>query len=443
MQTAVSRRGFLFWLIYSGIHSAFIFWYRRRRQKRLEVKIKCLRLLLDGYILVDSINPSSKEIAWIYSILPQLSNHWQKVHGEKININDSSSWPCPVNGVSYESNLTTADQTLYPKLFSNNLEIQNLISYLFDDSVRFDMQSTSFFHSLAIFFEYLWNGNKNIIVLSGNDHGWNLINWQQSKFPSGHPVSNKTHIDGGEAFHYKQGLPISTSTATAIYNMKIIDADSSSVLISNVPKLQARLSILSMLLWQIAIIFYCDTPGDLSIEEGVTGFFKGSHIPILHSLHRFMYTSYSSLPNTSEHIPSVVDYTTFATAIKQFGEFTKSDRLEQHSIPDGKALLCFGPVAHTLMWCTKAMRCMPRSMQNAKILGDRSKLFSTDTLVEMAMRINPQSLIGRLADDPETFLSYARNELNNLCEEKMDILHESEMLKRDSNFLFERFTKSV
>mmetsp|Transcript_25039 Transcript_25039/g.35967 ORF Transcript_25039/g.35967 Transcript_25039/m.35967 type:complete len:457 (-) Transcript_25039:3399-4769(-) len=450
-------QGLLWWLLYSGSHSAFIALQRKKRQKRLELKRKCLRFLLDGYILVDSINPSSKKRAWIYSILPQLCNHWLKVHSDKFNIQDSTSWPCPINGVSYESNLTAADQIQYPKLLSSNNEIQSIIIYLFDDddkssSVRFDFKSSWFVQSvvsnLKTLFGSLWASQENLILLSGNNHGWNLINWKQSIFPAGQPIPNKAHIDGGEAFHYKQGLPINASTAMAIYDMKRTETGCD-------VNLQARLSILSMLMWQISIIFYCDTPGDLTIEEGVTGFYRGSHFPILHSLHRYMHTYFSTLSNsTDDNIPSVIDYTTFAAAIKQFGVFTQTDRLQQHEIPDGKALLCFGPVAHTLMWSTKAMcnNLMPRSMQNAKILGDRSKLSSTHSLLELVNKIKPQSLIGRLADDPEAFLSYATKELNDMKHEEdgymsfhdsdRDISHELEILKRDSDFLYERFRKS-
>ena len=420
--------------------------------------MNAIRLLTHGYIKIDSITPSEKKRIWDTVILPQLSAHWATVHNDlNFNLYSELSWPRPENGTSYSSNLTNAIQKEYPKLFSTNFDVQAIISYLIDErlqAVSFGEQThwkLRLLRSSNSTFSLLCYALKGLLLfpptspvpvttlnLHGNDHGWNLINWPQSHHPSGTPVPSKAHIDGGECFYYKRGLPVDAATYaeilrqasspsiydddgdntegssaedSAVDNTK--DSGSSSAEDSAVESIACRrrrhrLSILSMLMWQIAIIFYCDTPGDLTSPEGATGFYTGSHWAIVDALNRIA-DQHDNLTSPAA-AAVVVEYADFTKGIKLYGS-SRSNRLTQPAIADGQALLCLGQVAHTLMWATKPMlqaaagQAMPRSIQNAKVTAGKELLLQQVAVIRAARQVDRRhSLLAQFAEDPRGLL---------------------------------------
>ena len=425
-------------------HSAYI-WYNDWRNKELRrLKKKAMLFLLKGYTIVDSIPPSTKKYLWYSEILPQLKLHWISNHKE-FQLHEVLKWPKPADGTSYESNLTRAIQSNFPKLFSTNYEVQALVSILFDSNIcsllcgrrihwRLMLLTSPINFLMSIF-------DQSVMKIQGNDHGWNLINWPQSDKCSGQPIPLKAHIDGGERFHYKRGIPVDPNTFSKIQK----EIDLSSYTGTEKQKYRHRLTILSMLFWQIAIMFYCDTPGDLGPEEGATGFYPESHWAIVDALNRIIDDRPldSSPIFESEKTSSVIiNYSDFTRVIKLYGtEF--ADRLRQETIPDGKALLCFGLVAHTMMWATKPMMVakdntsepapMPRSIQNSKITGPLDHAMD---IIQIVKTIKSDSLIARFAEDPRALLESILKEVDDM-EGQSDI---TGFLQKESDFIYSQLT---
>lgn len=155
-----------------------------------------------------------------------------------------------------------------------------------------------------------------------------------------------------------------------------------------------------MLMWQLGVIFFCDTPGDLGEEEGATGFYPGTHISILEAILR--------RDRSGADIP--IDFDHFREAVKLLGE-KYEDLLRQVRIPDGKALLVLGTLAHTLMWAVKPMTSVhygaetkyPRSLQNCKVkaidpIGLRMEDLGKESLLRSLM-LSPLDTYTRLEID--------------------------------------------
>ena len=221
------------------------------------------------------------------------------------------------------------------------------------------------------------------LLISGNDESWHLLNWPNPRHGSARvPILNNAHIDAGENSQYFKGLPTPENPAS-----RTAEASSN--------------RLLTMLMWQLGIIFFCDTPGELGEEEGATGFYPGTHIAILEAVLRRDRGGFD-LPIDFEH---------FREAIKLLGE-KNDDLFRQVPIPDGKALLVFGSLAHTLMWAVKPMTSVnhgiecryPRSIQNCKIkavdplnirIGDLGK----ESLLRSLM-LSPLDTYTRIESDP-------------------------------------------
>eukprot|EP01036_Dinobryon_divergens_P028600 gene28599-37570_t len=455
--------------------------------------MNAIRLLIHGYIKIDSIPPAEKRRIWNTVILPQLTTHWKTVHNDlNFNLNSELSWPRPENGTSYNSNLTNAIQKEYPKLFSTNFDVQALISYLIDERLQVVSYGEQTHWKLRLLrssntstLSLLCSALKGLLLLPptspapvilnlrGNDHGWNLINWPQSQHPSGTAIPSKAHIDGGECFFYKRGLPVDAATYTEILKQASIPYDNeeeedgaaensaldSSAVESDTSiasqRRRRRLSILSMLMWQIAIIFYCDTPGDLTSQEGATGFYTGSHWAIVDALNRITDKVAVSQHGNLTSPKTAVEYADFAKGIKLYGS-SRSNRLTQPTIADGQALLCLGQVAHTLMWATKPMMpqqaMMPRSIQNAKVtarellkpaLPPHSPQLA---IIQAARQLDRRhSLLAQFAEDPRGLLKQLLRSSVDSPDGDRDGVDESGLLQtieEDSDFLFEQWSSS-
>ena len=477
-------------------------WFKSWRRHELEkIRLNATHLLVHGYVKIDSIPPIMKRQIWNSIILPQLTAHWSTVHKDlNFSLNSESTWPRPEKGTSYDSNLTDAKQNEYPKLFSTNFMAQAIISYLFDETLqavsfgeqthcklRLLRSSNSSILSLllsALYLDGLLSSKSSssvstVLNLRGNDHGWNLINWPQSRHLSGTAIPSKAHIDGGECFYYKRGLPTDGATYAEILLQRSLPHDGSN---DDTVRHRRRLTILSMLLWQIAIIFYCDTPGDLTAQEGATGFYTGSHWAIVDALNRITDTvsvpQSDTLTRSEKNTPAgpAVEYTDFVRGMKLFGS-SRSHRLTQPAILDGQALLCLGQVAHTIMWATKPMmtvatesdatsssssgsgsgpRAMPRSIQNAKVTATELLRPSLppqspqQAVIQAARLVDPRrSLLAQFAEDPRGLLKklLSSGASRHYCDGVGDLKYGSRdneflrTMEEDSDFLFEQWSR--
>ena len=326
----------------------FALWELWRHLELKRLRRRAEALLREGYLLVDSIAPARKASVWRDYLLPRLISHWESLL-PNFNIEDTSTWPMPENGRAYETSLRSEDSGASPlKVFSSNYEVQAVIAYLFDPDLRlvsFDRRSHWKFWLLT-HSPSSWIRSSASILISGTDQSWHLMNWPNPRHGAVRtPILNNAHIDAGESSRYFEGLP-----TPDIPISRAVEPSSD--------------RLLSMLLWQLGILFFCDTPGELGEEEGATGFYPGTHISILEGI----------LLRDRSGAPLPIDFEQFRDAVKLVGE-KNEELLKQVSLPDGKALLAFGTLAHTLMWAVEPMRSShygkemlyPRSIQNCKI----------------------------------------------------------------------------
>ena len=387
------------------------------------IRRKALHLLCYGYVRVPSISPTTKRHIWERDLLPRLLNHWLKLYPSFV-LEDRSTWPTPMGKELYATSYHNEEDNAHlPKLFSTNYEIQAIIAYLFDKDlklVNYGAQShwkflllKNPFHLLLSAFKYSQSCSVPQLFITGNEFGWHLLNWPcKVKEVIGTPIPRMGHMDNGEQAHYQHGIPPSLPQNNCDPEDKI------------------SIRLLYMLLWQIGIIFYCDSPGNLGNAQGATGFFPFSHIAVLQALR-----DHTALAGSAP-----IPFETFSKVFKDFGDEFAYE-IHQVDISDGDALLALGPLIHTLMHAVEPMVSLhsngtevsyPRSIQNAKIRA--RDLGSVDELSDqMWTMIRHQdcssSLLLQLVKEPLNFLSGLSFEMR---ENGMDLI---ENLKKQSKFI--------
>jgi hypothetical protein len=327
------------------ISASYTFW---RHFELTKIHDLASKLLCDGYVLVDSISINEKQHFWDSFLLPRLIKHWTTTI-PNFYIHDQQTWPQPSDGRSYATSLKDSlNISSCPKLFSSNYEAQAIVAYLLDSrlgTVSYGKQNHWRF-ILLCGPQFWWSSViHRCVYLTGDDCAWHLMNWPNPTHGKARePVTDNAHIDAGQDACYTHGIPTPNKSSVGE---------------------AAEGLLLEMLLRQLCILFYCDTPGDLGSEQGGTGFYRGSHIVILEALRRIIAAN-MALP---------IDFETFRRCVKTFGRRNDSS-ITQITIPDGKALLGLGVTVHTLMWATQPMKgpttSYPRSIQNAKIHASAS-----------------------------------------------------------------------
>jgi len=127
---------------------------------------------------------------------------------------------------------------------------------------------------------------------------------------------------------------------------------------NNVIDLTLDEKILLMLLHQISILFYCETPGNLGINQGVTGFYQNSHRAIIKTFRKILENS----ENNNNNVP----HGKITNVIRLFGK--ENPNPLQSPLLENQIMLAFGTLVHTPMWASESMTNNEiRVIQNCKI----------------------------------------------------------------------------
>lgn len=181
---------------------------------------------------------------------------------------------------------------------------------------------------------------------------------------------------------------------------------------------------------QLAVLFYCECPGDVSVEQGMTGFYRHSHTLLCSALHQVMATlNPVPLPTTSASDPTLfrlsrlsdtrnLTFQALTKVLKEWGNLPDSrNLLIQPTLKDGQAILCLGPLVHTSMRAQLPMQAVgsagsllddvsPRVLQNLKVYftpsSSQKKKRSCVPHASYLSLYHPESLAWRFLQDPLT-----------------------------------------
>lgn len=359
-------------------HTLYTFW---RKEELASIRKDALTLLRDGILTLPSpVTPSTKKAAWSSTLKPHMVTHWQ-TQSPGCSPTDPTSWPQPLNGKTHSLSSHNCTLPNLPLLISDNPRVQCILAYLLDptmESVHFGNQThfllRLLLHPLALLipldllFRFKFTRPRYPPTkLRGHDQSWHLVNLPNSNGTPGTPIPLATHIDSGERGVYQgQGL----------------------LLHQSVPSSTEERLLLS-LLHQLAILFHCETPGDLGKEEGVTAFYPHSHLALLKGV-RDLAACTSS--------PTPLPWSAHATAIRAWGEGVDAQGWRQQSpMASTQCVLVMGWLAHTTMWAETTMEGGEiRVIQNCKVSssceeGEGGGVTSSTPF------IHPQSLLRVLA----------------------------------------------
>ena len=148
---------------------------------------------------------------------------------------------------------------------------------------------------------------------------------------------------------------------------------------------------------QLAILFYFETPGTVGIEEGVTGFIPYSHRWLLEGIKRSL--NKDRLDCNPSTLLSI-DWEKHKRALTIMQSNLCHDII-QLKVTDEKAIIAFGPLLHSRMWCNKLMPGNQiRVTQNCKIMASSALRSDYDVLKRFIKSIPKNSLLRRLCSHP-------------------------------------------
>ena len=324
--------------------------------KRLEIiKIKqdAITFATTGIIMIDSpVSIEDKRTAWKNVIKPHMITKWIKTISNYDETKDiQSQLEQPTHGKTYNLTSTNAELQGIPKLITDNYRVQAIIGYMIDPSfklVDFGNQTHWKYRLLRdpfpiFLYESITNKkSKSIISLEGSDQSWHITVLKNKHGEAGKPIPWATHIDGGEnASFIRNGWPpINIKEEAKVNGNLTVDE-----------------MILLILLHQIAILFYCETPGLLGVEEGATGFFPYSHRAVINVFRKIL----------DEQKDHNIPHSRITSVLRLFGKENSSD-LKQTTLPDNQTLLAFSTLVHSPMWAVQSMENNEiRVIQNCKI----------------------------------------------------------------------------
>jgi hypothetical protein len=348
------------------------------------------QLMRQGYVKISSeVSSREKNQIWNTLLLPQLLLHWAS-YG--FNPNDTSTWPQTrsAHHLTY-----TKEIDHLPKLISRNFYVQGIISYIIDPSFQTISFGPQTHWKLKMLVNPLWVLSDrfqpaNMIELTGVDQSWHIVNIPNlcSDVCCGSPKVQGSHIDSAhDRFYATQGLP--TPHDPSLWK-------------------SASDRILSMLLHQIAILFYCESPGVLGVAEGATGFYRGSHVMVIDAIKQIL----------DRKTRNYVKWVPFYDALKEFGNSIQGF-LKQEVIEEEEALLALGPLVHTSMVATSLMNGNIRTINNCKI--NINPLLDHVEVLDIIQRIPDTSLLKQFAVEPfsvvdaseRAHMQHKANELRN------------------------------
>lgn len=189
----------------------------------------------------------------------------------------------------------------------------------------------------------------------------------------GTPIPWATHIDGGEdnVLMRKGWPPIEKGTDN-----------------SDVANLTVTEKTLLILLHQISILFYCETPGNLGINQGSTGFYQNSHRAVIKTFRKILEND-DSVPHGK-----------IINVLRLFGKENQA-LVSQAPLLENQVILAFGTLVHTAMWASESMPNNElRVIQNCKIkFSEEVRKGKLQAQREIINAIPTNSLMYKLASD--------------------------------------------
>jgi hypothetical protein len=351
------------------------------------IKSKCDKFLIDGSILLDSnVSQWDKFACWHFKLKPNMLKIWNLFN---FIPSDDRTWP--TGRTTHHLSLTNGNIPGMPQIFSNSFHVQAIISQILDPSLMLIHFGPSTHWKLKLLVQPLWLLSneyrpEDMFLFEGSDQAWHIVNIPQidtnisaiSGVTSRQKVDG-THLDGGEdgVFH-RCGFPLQTSENDSSLKHLVEDR------------------MLTSLLHQLAIVFYCETPGRMGIEEGATGVFTHSHFVVIEAINRVL---------TRLGCRYSIPWIAFHKSMKEFGnpssgEESTSSLCRQIEVPHDKMVLSFGLTAHTAMRASRLMEGGEvRTIVNCKVKAAKDIRESEQSQSRLVSRIPRDSLLRRLVTD--------------------------------------------
>jgi hypothetical protein len=353
--------------------------YRKWKQHvESKLKIQINILIKDGLLVLES--PFKKKaMIWGKFIRPHLTNHWQSEYNIPIDIRTKMDdllrlIPHPDHGRRKEMTLRSKLPHL-PSLVSNNFEVQALICSLFHRDMKVVHFGRQTHWKLKLLLNPLWFlfGDvfkpKDMFEVAGEDQSWHIVNAPNSEGQIGQRIPRSSHIDAGYNSIYEKGLPPEVPTHV-LHDVSFEDR------------------MMLMAFRQIAILFYCETPGYLGAKQGATAFIPRSHFWLLECVKRLALEC------------GTLDWYKHSLALKEYGELHAWEFIPIE-LPEDKMLLSLGCVVHSPTWVTELMQsseCDPqiRTIQNCKITCNYEFSSDNNTLKRFLKAIPNDSYLKQL-----------------------------------------------
>ena len=320
--------------LFSSLCTYLLCW-RRKERRRLARKVE--EMAGQGWLRLKCVDSRQKRRFW-----PVLLEAMQSLWIEKrpgFDLNTQSTWP---SGAAKDTMLTTKVAGA-PRLATDNYELQAITCALFDPEIRRFHFGKKSHWMLRLLVDVWWvfcpwwegpSGGEVSCALHGCDEAWHIVNWPQHKDDTS--WKRRDHIDGGQNNIYlRKGVPCSMEDMGRLGS--------------------AADRLLHMAMWQTLILFYCDTPGDLTAKRGATAFHPLSHVIVLEAMSKLAEAGHSSM----NLLQGMGDWGQRKAHLKS---------KVQLEIPEAEGILAMGTMVHAAAPAREPMvGDFPRVIQNCKI----------------------------------------------------------------------------
>lgn len=300
------------------------------------------QLATAGFVEVQGVPPQEKRRAWERVVGPSMEEHWRSKFEFDL---PSRTWPRPPTGKVYSATSTETFPGL-PKLAARSYEAQAVLAHFVDPGLGLAHFGERTHPLLKLLVSPLWLLSERFapdaagsVALRGEDQSWHITSFPDEGSRRGAPKPENAHFDGGRNSCYtRTGVPGHEGE-------------------------EPRARLIRFALKQLAILFYCETPGELGPEHGATGVYGGSH--------RAMYEAAGRSARRGEN----VEWPRHVRAVRAlYGEGGEAaGDLEQPVLREGKMILVLGTLVHTACWGQELMEGGVRVIQNAKVHAESAE----------------------------------------------------------------------
>ena len=365
--------------------------WKQRELKRMS--LLALELSQEGFLKLrsDTGTVPKKKIAWDMLLKPRMMKHWRSVHAEFDPT--LGSYPEPPNGKNYAMTLRESAVPGMPRVYSSNYLAQAVLCYFVDPDMQLIHFGEQTHWKLKLLIDPMWaltsllSPTESMIVkpkemytFEGDDQAWHITTLPNKHGEAGKAVPWNSHFDAGPGNLFHRGLPPSMPTVRSP--------------ISSSPSLSHReRAMLSVAVHQLAILFYCETPGALTADRGATGFYPKSHLVVHEGLSKLLEGADrgdgSGRPALLWGAVGFALREVFRSPYALASDAKRSSsghgkiqtskvlpgELVQPELGEDETLLALGTCVHTGMFATQWMpENNPRVIQNLKVRANRGML---------------------------------------------------------------------